>query len=57
MTDENARIISLLERIEAGLPPLAERVRMLEIWQAWLKGAWLALVTPWVYLYRHAFAK
>jgi hypothetical protein len=60
MTDEYAHILRLLGRIEgqlAGLPDLAKRVRMLEIWQAWLKGAWIALVAPWAYLARYAFGK
>jgi hypothetical protein len=56
MTNED-RIISLLERIDGQLLHLAERVRMLEIWQAWLKGALVALVTPWVHLYRYALGK
>jgi hypothetical protein len=57
MTNEYARILSLLERIDAQLPNLSERVRMLEIWQAWLKGAWASLVGAWLYLSRRALAR
>jgi len=60
MTNENANILRVLGRIEGKideLPDLARRVRMLEIWQAWLKGAWVALIAPWVYFTRHVLGK
>jgi hypothetical protein len=57
MTNEEARMITLLERIDSQFSQLGDRVRMLEIWQAWLKGALVALVTPWVHLYRYALGK
>ena len=40
------RIEGRLERFEK----LPERVSKLESWQNWLKGAWCALVTAYVYL-------
>ncbi len=60
MTDEYANILLLLGRIDAkvdAIPGIAERVRALEIWQSWLKGAWIALAAPWVYLTRHALGR
>jgi hypothetical protein len=60
MTYDDDRLGSLLERLEVLLstyPNLLERVRMLEIWQAWLKGAWASIVGAWLYLSRHTLAK
>jgi hypothetical protein len=42
-----------LKRIEGRLdeiPELAKRIGRLEVWQAWLRGAWAALVTAYAYL-------
>jgi len=36
---------------------LSRRVSQLEIWQAWLKGAWATLAVAYVYLCRAAFGK
>jgi hypothetical protein len=50
-----------LERIESrvigSFEKLAERVSKLEMWQAWLKGAWAALMGAWLYLCRQAAGK
>ena len=35
-----------------GIEKLNERVRILELWQWWLKGAWAALTGAWIYLCR-----
>jgi hypothetical protein len=32
----------------AEIPTLLERIRHLEMWQAWLKGGWAALATAFV---------
>ena len=48
-------ILRALGRIEGELieiRKLSERVRMLEVWQAWLKGGWAALVAAYLYLCR-----
>jgi hypothetical protein len=48
-------ILRALGRIEGELieiRKLSERVRMLEVWQSWLKGAWAALVGAYLYLCR-----
>ena len=53
--DKYDEILRALGRIEGELieiRKLTERVRKLEIWQGWLKGAWAALVAAWVYLMR-----
>jgi hypothetical protein len=55
--DTYEEILRALGRIEGELIEirnLTERVRKLEIWQAWLKGAWAALVAACGYLYRVA---
>jgi hypothetical protein len=52
---DSDEIISRLARIEGkldGIEGLAARVRQLELWQAWLKGGWTALVAAWLYLFR-----
>lgn len=58
--NEYGEILTRLARIEGrldGIEKLSERVRNLEIWQSWLKGAWAALVTAWLYLCRQAIGK
>jgi hypothetical protein len=40
-----------------GIRKLAERVRKLELWQSWIKGAWAALVAGYAYLFREAWGK
>ena len=55
--DRYDEILRALGRIEGELieiRKLTERVRKLEVWQAWLKGAWAALVAAWAYLLRGA---
>ncbi len=50
-------ILIALGRIEGELIAirrLSDRVNALEIWQAWLKGGWAAIVAAYAYLYRHA---
>jgi hypothetical protein len=32
----------------AEIPTLIERIRRIEMWQAWLKGGWAALATAFV---------
>ena len=49
------KILRALGRIEGqlvGINRLAERVRVLEIWQSWLRGAWAVMVGAWVYMCR-----
>jgi hypothetical protein len=51
----NDRILILLGEIRGELVEirkLSERVRRLEIWQAWLKGGWAAVAVAYLYLYR-----
>ncbi len=58
--NEYGEILTRLARIEGrleGIEKLSERVGKLEMWQSWLKGAWAALVTAWIYLYRQAIGK
>ena len=55
--DTYEKILWALGRIEGELieiRKLSGRVRTLEVWQAWLKGGWAALVAAWVYLCRLA---
>ena len=50
-------ILRAVGRIEGELieiRKISERVRTLEIWHSWLKGAWAALVAVYVYLCRQA---
>jgi hypothetical protein len=54
-SDDIQKILRALGRIEGqlvGFNRLAERVRLLEIWQSWLRGAWAVLVGAWVYVCR-----
>lgn len=49
------RILILLGEIRGELVELrklSERVRKLEIRQAWLKGGWAAIAVAYLYLYR-----
>jgi hypothetical protein len=58
--NDNEEILRALGRIEGrviGIEKLAERVSKLEMWQAWLKGAWAALMGAWLYLCRQATGK
>ena len=53
--DDIREIVRSLGRIEGqleGFNRVAERVRLLEIWQSWLRGAWAAMVGALVYLCR-----
>ena len=38
----------------AEMRKLSERVRALELWHAWLRGAWAVVAAAYVYLYRQA---
>jgi hypothetical protein len=40
-----------------GIRTLPERVRKLEVWQGWLKGAWAAVLILYGYLCRLGFGK
>jgi hypothetical protein len=58
--DAFSEILTRLGRIEGeliGIRKLSERVRLLEVWQAWLKGGWAALVAGYAFLCREAFGK
>jgi len=55
--DEILRSLGRIEGRLDGFEKLFERVGKLEIWQAWLKGAWAALVGGWLYLFRQAAGK
>ena len=55
--DEILRTLGRIEGRLDGIEKLYERVRKLEMWQAWLKGAWGALVGAWLYLFRQASGK
>ena len=55
--DEILRTLGRIEGRLDGIEKLYERVRKLEMWQAWLKGAWGALVAAWLYLCRQATGK
>jgi hypothetical protein len=57
MDDEILRTLGRIEGGMDGIEKLYERVRKLEMWQSWLKGAWAALTGAWVYLCRHGIAK
>ena len=51
----DTEIIRALGRIEGELREirkLSSRVSKLEVWQAWLKGAWAALTALYAYLCR-----
>jgi hypothetical protein len=51
--DTNNEILRALGRIEGELieiRKLSGRVSRLEVWQAWLKGAWAMLVAAFTYL-------
>ncbi len=53
--NKDEEILRALGRIEGrmdGIEKLNERVRILELWQWWLKGAWAALTGAWIYLCR-----
>ncbi len=57
MTNVEAEVLTRLGRIEGELieiRKLIARVNKLENWQAWLKGAWAALVAGYIYLIRQA---
>ena len=54
-SDDIREIVWSLGRIEGqlvGINRVAERVRLLEIWQSWLRGAWAVMAAAWVYLCR-----
>jgi len=55
--DAFSKILLALGQIEGELIEirrLSERVRMLEVWQSWLKGGWAAVVAAYLYLCRVA---
>jgi hypothetical protein len=52
--DEILRALGRIEGRLDGIEKLFERVGKLEMWQAWLKGAWAALAGGWLYLFRQA---
>ena len=62
-TDINAtvqEILRALGRIEGELVEirkLSGRINRLEIWLAWLRGGWAALVAGYVYLVRSAMGR
>jgi hypothetical protein len=54
-SEDLREILRALGRIEGqlvGINRLAERVRLLEIWQSWLRGAWAVTVGAWLYVCR-----
>ena len=54
-SDDIREIVRSLGRIEGqlvGFNRVAERVRLLEIWQSALRGAWAVMAGAWVYLCR-----
>ena len=58
--DTYAEILRALGRIEGELiqiRKLSERVRTLEMWQSWLKGAWAVLTAAYAYLCKEALGK
>jgi hypothetical protein len=62
--NDNEEVLRTLGRIEGrvisidtGFEKLVERVSKLEMWQAWLKGVWVALVGAWFYLFKQAAGK
>jgi hypothetical protein len=56
--DEILRALGRIEgRVNGSFEKLGERVSKLEMWQAWLKGAWAALMGAWLYLCRQAAGK
>jgi hypothetical protein len=53
-------VLVMLGRIEGELVEirkLSERVRSLEVWQWWLKGAWAVIVAAYLYLVREALGR
>jgi hypothetical protein len=55
-----AEVQRTLGRIEAqfvDVGKLSERVSRLEMWQAWLKGAWAAVVAAYAYIWRGSYGK
>ena len=56
----NNEIIRSLGRIEGkldGVCDLADRVRVLEQWQSWLKGGLAALVGGFAYIFKGIYGK
>ena len=58
-SDDIRKIVRALGRIEGQLvgmnrlaERLGERVRLLEIWQSWLRGAWAVMAGAWAYACR-----
>jgi hypothetical protein len=49
---ELVRSVGRIEGKLDGFNRLAERVRLLEIWQSWLRGAWAVMAGAWVYVCR-----
>ncbi len=55
--DEILRALGRIEGELTEIRKLSARVSSLELWQSWLKGAWVALVAAYAYLYRGVFGK
>ena len=58
--DAYEEILRALGRIEGELVEirkLSERVRKLEVWHSWLRGAWAVVVAAYMYLGRSVFGK
>ena len=54
--DKYDEILRALGRIEGrlmGIERLSERVAKLEMWIAWLKGGWAALLAVYLYVCRN----
>jgi hypothetical protein len=55
--DEILRRLGRIEGLLIETQKLSERVKQLELWQSWLKGAWAALVAGYLYICRDVFGK
>jgi len=53
--DEIMRALGRIEGELVEIRKLSERVRRLETWQSWLKGAWAAVVAAYAYLCRETW--
>ena len=53
--DEIMRVLGRIEGELVEIRKLSERVRRLETWQSWLKGAWAAVVAAYAYLCRETW--
>lgn len=55
--DEIMRALGRIEGELIEIRKLTERVRKLEVWQSWLRGAWAALAAACAYLVRDTWGK